>query len=71
MTRAEQITELRQLISAAISATASDDEMRTLDSALRNDDAALDLFLHYCQLEVDLKTHAKANSNRWSEQYAA
>src|SRR5437879_4902320 len=43
-----------------MSETLSDDELRRLDEALKNDDHALSVFLNCCQLEADLFFHGRA-----------
>lgn len=45
---------LRELVDAAIAGLLSDDEHQQLDELLKRDDAALRLYLEYCQLETDL-----------------
>jgi FecR protein len=52
--------ELRKLIDAALAGDMTDAEQDRLDARLREDDAALEAFLDYCQLETDLFFHVRA-----------
>lgn len=51
---------LRELINAAIAGQLSDADERALEERLRDDDQALAAFLKHCQLETDLRFHARA-----------
>ena len=51
---------LRRLIDAAISGRLTTQEQAQLEQRLREDDSALEAYLHACQLETDLHFHAHA-----------
>jgi hypothetical protein len=51
---------LLEWINAAVTGTLSDADALLLDERLRSDDAALAEYLKHCQLETDLRFHARA-----------
>jgi hypothetical protein len=71
MMRLQNHSDLRRRINLALAGLLTDDEMRALDSQLREDDAAIELFINYCQLEVDLYLHAKSIPDRRAVHNAA